>query len=157
MGTYDKRKGGQGGLIRDGILAKRIQEQFPNGFAVWINPAGNIHGGEWRTGFYQLAKQLDATLCVAGFDYGSQTAVAPRDGCTWNVNTESEQTLEEKLKYEMSLIVPLHPECSHPPCIKMDGVYQTRVFAPWKNKLSWLLCLLCLLIVDVVFVQSKIF
>lgn len=48
FGTYDKRKGGTGGLIKDGVLAKQILTMFPDGFCLWVSPVGNIHGGEWR-------------------------------------------------------------------------------------------------------------
>lgn len=71
-----------------------------------ICPKGTIIRGEWRTGYYHIAKALNAPLCVVGLDYEQKNIYF---GGLVHVN-EDEPTIRDKLYKELGQIVPLHPE-----------------------------------------------
>src|SRR4029078_5469197 len=71
-----------------------------------ISPKGSILKKEWRTGYYYIAKQLNAPFCCLGMDYEQKKVYIG------NVisNDKSEKEIKKLLYKDLSQIVPLYPE-----------------------------------------------
>lgn len=80
-----------------------------------ISPAGGIRGESWKSGYFTLAQQLDALVCVAGLDYSEQVLwVSSHQDKPFNLEVQQPGWQTQMAEN----IVPLHPYCSYPPCIK---------------------------------------
>jgi len=71
-----------------------------------LSPKGTILNRPWRSGYYHIAKELNATLMVTGFDYETKEIVlrgivSPDD---------EEPIVRNNLEIELKEIVPLFPE-----------------------------------------------
>jgi hypothetical protein len=93
---------------RNGGAVKRIIEDLKQ----WdkciflISPKGSIVKREWRSGYYHIAKELNATLMVAGLDYEKKCVlVSPEIS-----HSEGEDKVREVLLEELKKIVPRFPE-----------------------------------------------
>lgn len=71
-----------------------------------ISPKGTIVKQEWRSGYYHIAKQLDAHLLVVGLDYEHKYPAASEP--IFHKETESE--VRDLLFNDLKKIVPLFPE-----------------------------------------------
>ncbi len=71
-----------------------------------ISPKGSILKKEWRTGYYYIAKQLNAPICCLGMDYEQKEV---RIGQFIDNNLE-EKEIRQLLYKDLSQIVPLYPE-----------------------------------------------
>lgn len=115
-----------GYLLRriDGIPATNIAHQNGGKTAFIVNevqksptarllicPKGTIIRGKWKTGYYHIAKALNAPLCVVGLDYERKNIYF---GDTMEIN-EEEPIIQKKLYQELGNIVPLHPEQENMP------------------------------------------
>lgn len=71
-----------------------------------ISPKGTILKGEWRTGYYHIAQQLEAKLVAIGVDYEAKKITI---GKVIDHNLP-ELEIKHKLYKDLSQIVPLYPE-----------------------------------------------
>lgn len=71
-----------------------------------ISPKGTIVKKEWRSGYYHIAKGLDAKLMVAGLDYEKKCVLVSSEIC----HSLGEEKVREFLQEELTKIVPLFPE-----------------------------------------------
>jgi 1-acyl-sn-glycerol-3-phosphate acyltransferase len=71
-----------------------------------ISPKGTIIKSEWRSGYFVIAKELDAELIAMGFDYEKKCVVAS-DAISHN---KGESVVKEYLQTQLSNIVPLFPD-----------------------------------------------
>lgn len=71
-----------------------------------ISPKGTILKGEWRTGYYYIAKELNAKLVAIGLDYETKQIK------TGNLidNHLDEIEIKHLLYKDLSKIVPLYPD-----------------------------------------------
>lgn len=76
-------------------------------FYLLISPKGTIKKSPWRSGYYWLAKQLNANIIVIGPDYQNKKIVFQN---IYSVDDMSKDFLEYTLKYDMSLIHPINPQ-----------------------------------------------
>lgn len=111
MGFLLKRIGGIAATNianKNGGKTQQIVEELQNepSTKLLICPKGTILRGEWRTGYYYIAKELNAPLCVVGLDYEQKNVYF---GDVIHVD-EEEPIIRDKLYKELSNIVPLHPE-----------------------------------------------
>lgn len=85
-----------------------------------ISPKGTIVRREWHSGYYYIAKALDAHFMAAGLDYEEKRVVISGDiSCT-----EEEPVVKEYLYKELGEIVPLFPE---------DEIMPIRVYSHEKR------------------------
>lgn len=70
-----------------------------------ISPKGSIVKREWRTGYYHIARELDAHLRVAGLDYEKKCTIVSNEISS----SEPESKVREFLQNELKEIVPLFP------------------------------------------------
>lgn len=101
-------------------IVDKIKENESSKFL--ICPKGTIVRGEWRTGYYHIAKTLNAPLCVVGLDYERKN-VYIGDAIP---NTAGETTIKQQLYNELGQIVPLHPEQENMP-IRDHNSYDVSV------------------------------
>jgi hypothetical protein len=105
-----------------GCITKIIAELSPKDkFIFLICPKGTIVKAPWRSGYYNIAKQLQVPLLVAGLDYEKKTVIASESINYDRPEQEIKQFLFDKLKD----IVPLYPK---------EEVVAIRKYN--KNKLS---------------------
>jgi len=71
-----------------------------------ISPKGTIVKQEWRSGYYHIAKQLDAHLLVVGLDYEHKYPNASEP----ILLQETESDVKDLLFNDLKKIVPLFPE-----------------------------------------------
>lgn len=91
-------------------------------FSLLISPKGTIASAPWRTGYYYLAKGLDAQIQVAGLDYHRRgiAILPPRDPGRL-------PEIEPLLKKDMEVIHPLYPSQElHP-----EKVEETSLVSPY--------------------------
>ena len=75
-------------------------------FIFLISPKGTIMKKEWRSGYYHIAKDLDAELRVIGLDYEKkQVYMSPQIS-----HRQNESIVRQQLFQELKKIVPLVPE-----------------------------------------------
>jgi len=94
--------------IKNGGATSKIVETLksePKG-QLLISPKGTILKGEWRTGYYHIAKELDAKLVAIGVDYEDKKITIG------NLidNHLDELEIKHKLYKDLGQIVPLYPE-----------------------------------------------
>lgn len=88
-----------------GGVERIVSELAGDDFALMISPKGTIVNRPWRSGYYHLAKALNADIRIAGLDYERRAAYI---GHTIKVDLPIDE-MNEKLKIEMGRIVPLFP------------------------------------------------
>lgn len=71
-----------------------------------ISPKGTIVKQDWRSGYYHIAKQLDAHILVAGLDYEHKYPCASEP----ITHGDEESDVKDLLLNELKKIVPLFPE-----------------------------------------------
>lgn len=87
-------------------ICKRLLED--KRFMLMISPKGRMVNSEWKTGWYHIAKELDAAVIVAGPDFEKHKMV-----CPYPALRISDMTLEEAtdiMKERMKDIAPHIPE-----------------------------------------------
>jgi 1-acyl-sn-glycerol-3-phosphate acyltransferase len=72
-----------------------------------ISPKGTIVNRPWRSGYYHIAKELDAKIMVAGLDYEKKSVIIFD---AYSCNEYDESDIQSILQSDMSNIVPLFPE-----------------------------------------------
>ena len=77
-------------------------------FIFFISPKGTTNNAEWRSGYFWIAHQLKALICVGGIDYNRKVIVVRNFYKSDNSNQRL--ALQNLLKNDMSCIMPLHPE-----------------------------------------------
>jgi len=71
-----------------------------------LSPKGTIVKKEWRTGYYYIAKELEAPIMVVGLDFETKDIYLSSE-----VFCDKEEPVVRKLLYEdLKNIVPLYPE-----------------------------------------------
>jgi hypothetical protein len=103
-----------------GFVSSTIEylDNFPS-FHLLISPKGTIVSAPWRTGYYYLAKGLDADIQVVGLDYHKKGVVIfpPQP-------LEDLPASNRVLMKDMATICPLYPQQElHP-----EGIYEV-----WPN------------------------
>lgn len=73
-----------------------------------ISPKGTIVKSAWRTGYFHIAKELNAVIHVAGLDYEKKKVIVTN--IIPYTNQTQEFKLQTQLKHELSKIIPLFPE-----------------------------------------------
>lgn len=96
-------------------------KQFKNklAFNIFISPEGTRVANPWRSGYYHLAREMDADICVAGLDYEThcflfKTKRHPLDYKFEEhmLGIDSQHKVEGMLKEDMESIIPLYPSSS---------------------------------------------
>jgi len=77
---------------------------------VFISPEGTRVANEWKTGFYYLAREMDAKIGIVGLDYELQEFVITTIYDLEDYSSYEE--MKEVLMKDMSSIVPLYPSSS---------------------------------------------
>lgn len=72
-----------------------------------ISPKGSIVKKNWRSGYFHIAKALNAMIMVAGLDYEKKRVVVSD---AYSCEDYDETTVQPILKAQLSKIVPLFPE-----------------------------------------------
>ncbi len=71
-----------------------------------ISPKGTIVKGEWRSGYYHIAKALNCPIIALGLDYELKKITI----CQPILPIINEECIKKLLYHDLSKIVPLHPE-----------------------------------------------
>ena len=71
-----------------------------------ISPKGTILQGEWKSGYYHIARQIKCPLMAIGVDYELKKITL----CKPILSIYDEYHVQELLYKDLSSIVPLHPE-----------------------------------------------
>lgn len=95
-----------------GFVEKTVEQFQGKDIRLIISPEGKLDATEWRSGYYHIAKKLQASVMVAGLDYKKKCLYFGKIHPFEDVDACSKDQLEEMLMEEMSNIVPLHPERS---------------------------------------------
>ena len=96
-----------------GFVNKTVKRFSGKDMRLIISPEGKLEASEWRSGYYHLAKELNASIMVAGLDYRKKRLILGKSYSNQEINSINKDRLEKKLKKEMSKIIPLHPHKSH--------------------------------------------
>lgn len=73
-----------------------------------VSPKGTIVNREWRSGYFHIARSLNAAIRVTGLDYEKKCVIVKDEhAITENV---AEDTIKPQLYQDLSDIVPLVPE-----------------------------------------------
>jgi len=90
-----------------GAVSRIVTElkQFDK-FAFLISPKGSIIKREWRSGYYYIAKNLQANLIAVGLDYEKKCVIFSPDISY----TKSEENIRNFLREQLKEIVPLFPD-----------------------------------------------
>lgn len=116
-------------------------------FLFLISPKGTIINRPWRSGYYHIAKSLNAPLMVAGLDYETKQVIVSKE-----ISYEEEEPIvREFLQNEIKKIVPLFPEEEVVPIRKHDAT--KRGIVNIKHSLTVLGC--CVLIYLINLLRSK--
>lgn len=89
------------GFIKTAVELLQNKENF----VVFISPKGKRDLGEWRSGYYVLAKELNVPIVACGIDYEKKELIASEPFLTSDYTKEE---MDEKLKIELGKIIPLH-------------------------------------------------
>ncbi len=71
-----------------------------------ISPKGTILKGEWRSGYYHIARKLNCPILALGLDYELKKIII----CRPVLSIYDEHHIQDLLYKDLSKIVPLHPE-----------------------------------------------
>lgn len=71
-----------------------------------ISPKGTIIKADWRSGYFAIAKELDAKLVAMGFDYEKKCVIVSEEIS----HDEGETVVKDYLQDKLKEIVPLFPE-----------------------------------------------
>ncbi len=96
----------------NGFVEKTVEQFRDKDIRLIISPEGKLDATEWRSGYYHIAKKLQASVMVAGLDYKRKRLYFGKIHSFEDVDACSKDQLEEMLMEEMSNVVPLHPERS---------------------------------------------
>lgn len=102
-----------------------------------ISPKGTILKGEWRTGYYHIAQQLEAKLVAIGVDYEAKKITI---GKVIDYQLP-EVEIKHKLYKDLSQIVPLYPERE---MMKIRGYDENHLNVIHPDRLIGLYFILCL-------------
>ena len=92
---------------KGGAVSRIVNELKENKQCLFlISPKGTIVKAEWRSGYFAIAKELDAELMVMGFDYEKKCVVASKQIS----HKQGEEAVKEFLQNRLKNIVPLFPE-----------------------------------------------
>lgn len=86
---------------------------MPDGFILLISPKGGIDKrsmDEWKTGWYHIAKEHDATIVVAGPDFNQHRLMMAGD--PMKIEGRSIEEMKKIIKPLYGYIVPLHVKSS---------------------------------------------
>lgn len=119
------------------IVEELLQEEKSH---FLISPKGTILRGEWRTGYYHIAKQLQCPLVAIGLDYELKQITV----CNPILSIYDEYHVKDLLYKDLSTIVPLHPEQENMPIrpyVNKSVVNKLRMFGiiGWLGLISYLL------------------
>lgn len=117
-------------------------------FKIIISPEGKLVASPWRSGYYYLAQNLEASIMVAGLDYADKKLYIGKIHSYDEIQSMDKDELEEQLKEEMSRIVPLHPEGSSIPITKK---YSSKHLTP-INWLPWILIIVLIILLIVLII-----
>jgi hypothetical protein len=72
-----------------------------------ISPKGVIEKGEWKSGYYYLAKGLECPIVAGGLDYSERRITLTQP---ISVEGKSVEEVERECKERLAGIIPLYPE-----------------------------------------------
>lgn len=91
-----------------------------NRFTLLLSPKGKRDIGDWRSGYYSLAKEFAAPCIAVGIDFESKQLVTCVDRWLEKMNTDGldekdayqidKSCVEEQLQKDMGVIVPRYPK-----------------------------------------------
>jgi len=96
----------------NGFVEKTVEQFQDKDIRLIISPEGKLEASEWKSGYYYIAKKLQASIMVAGLDYKKKRLYFGNIHSFEHVDACSKEQLEEMLMKEMSNIIPLYPEGS---------------------------------------------
>lgn len=91
-----------GGAV-ERIVSQLLKEEKSH---LLISPKGTILRGEWRSGYYHIAKSLNCPLVALGLDYELKKITV----CQPVLSIYDEYHIKDLLYKDLATIVPLHPE-----------------------------------------------
>lgn len=101
-------------------------------FYLLISPKGTLKPNEWRTGYYQMAKQLNCGIMPVGFDFDEHTFVVKEP---IYVDNKSFEEVSEQIKNSLYDIVSLYPENNEYKSITDDVDYIIPCFMSYERKI----------------------
>lgn len=116
-------------------------------FLFLISPKGAREKYPWRSGYYNIAKEMGCDICTCGLDYEKKKIVVFDPV---SVRNKSKEEIEPILQKQMGSIVPLYPYCSE---------VDLRCHSPSNTsllKVSFLLILLVLILIFLFIYNKKI-
>lgn len=96
-----------------GFVDKTTRNFRGKNFRIVISPEGKLVSSEWRSGYYYLAKNLKASIMVAGLDYKNKKLWFGKRHSYDEIISTDYMTLQNELIKEMGQITPLYPQNSY--------------------------------------------
>ena len=96
-----------------GFIERTTHKFQDKNFKIVISPEGKLVASKWRSGYYHLAKNLKASILVAGLDYKKRKIVFGDYHSYSKIIKSDYETFQNNLMDEMSKITPLYPEHSY--------------------------------------------
>jgi hypothetical protein len=122
----------QGGVNR---IVNTLKQQ--NQCLFLISPKGSILRKEWKTGYYHIAKQMDAPIMAIGLDY-EQKCIKMGN----LISNQLDEPIVKNLLYrDLSTIVPLHPKQENM-TIRSHQSNQVSVVNAWRMLGFSFICLI---------------
>lgn len=123
--TATRRQDSQGGALQR--IAPELQNMKE--FILLISPKGSMDANRWRSGYYYLAQQLDASIMCAGFDYHRHrfTAIEP-----FGVKGMTLAEVELRCKRSMRSIATMYPVWSEFPLDTHTAPLETSVISDYR-------------------------
>jgi hypothetical protein len=105
-----------------------------------ISPEGRLRKGEWKSGFYHIAKGCNAEIMVMGVDFVEFKSILYP--VRVDPNTMSYEEAKNVLSRGFRTITPLHPDCSEPEPRILDAVRNRSFMERLFIKEQWQIWLL---------------
>jgi len=112
-------------------------------FILLISPKGTLEAAEWRSGYYQIAKQTGAAVVCGGLDYHSHNL---RFGSPFMVDGMELQEVEKRCKNELASVVPHYRAMCEYPLVPLPLEASVMPNERWAVIIPSLLFLLVLLL-----------
>lgn len=112
-----------------GFVDKTTTKFSDKNFKIVISPEGKLISSEWRSGYYYLAKNLKASIMVAGLDYKNKKLWFGKRHSYDKIMSSDYITLQNELIEEMSRITPLYPQNSFANSDKISLIHQSPLKA----------------------------
>jgi len=108
----NKGDGGSGGVTTIIDSIKKYFVNMTDGMVFVISPEGKLEKSLWKSGFYHIAKGINAKIAVMGFDFIEYKLFISKQ--RFDPNILSYDYIQYNIQPYWKDITPLHPYSSHP-------------------------------------------